>query len=595
MPLQIIKTVDSRQEFEATLKHGTFLVVDDYDTMRKVTANQLRQLGAGRIVEAVNGIEALKALARQQFTLVLSDWNMPIMNGLDLLLSIRSNPVLFRLPFVMVTADAERHRVTQAIQVGVSELLVKPYTSVRLAERLEHALKWVPRHNQPIDPVAVSQALGISLQGAGAAQAAKTAYKVDLIDLTGISSPAAPVTTVTAPAPKVAAPATPEAPEAPADVPDIALRPAAQAPERLTILVVDDTPDNLQLLSHLFKDEYRVRIAHNGPKALSICQSDTPPDLILLDIMMPDMDGFEVAKHLREHPSSESIPIIFVTALTDEAARMKGMELGAVDFVTKPIDPESLRVKVKNFMRYVNLHQQLQADYDGMMAAARLKEDVEHITRHDMKGPLAGVIGLVQSLAEDGKMDGNQIKQLRMVEEAALQVLNMVNLSTELFKIETGRFNLDARPVKILEILGRIVDMSRATYAEKHFNIFVDSDVPEGQEKPQVLGDAMFCYSLFQNLIKNACEAAPERSKILVKLQNQSPLRILIQNQGAVPADIRKNFFEKFVTKGKQDGTGLGTYSAKLLTEAQGGKIELAVSDEADTTSITVVLPRAGG
>jgi len=183
---------------------------------------------------------------------------------------------------------------------------------------------------------------------------------------------------------------------------------------------------------------------------------------------------------------------------------------------------------------------------------------------------------------------------LRMVEETALQVLNMINLSTELFKIETGRFKLDAKPVPILDILARSVDISRATYAEKHFNIFVDSEIPEGQEKPRALGDAMFCYSLFQNLIKNACEAAPGKSRILVKLQNQAPLRISIQNSGAVPAEIRNRFFEKFVTTGKQGGTGIGTYSAKLLTEAQGGKIELEVSDEANTTLVTVVLPRAG-
>lgn len=79
-------------------------------------------------------------------------------------------------------------------------------------------------------------------------------------------------------------------------------------------------------MSSLFKDEYRVKIAHNGEKALSICQSDTPPDLVLLDIMMPGMDGFEVAQHLRGHPSSEHIPIIFVTAMTGEDARLKGME-----------------------------------------------------------------------------------------------------------------------------------------------------------------------------------------------------------------------------------------------------------------------------
>jgi signal transduction histidine kinase len=346
------------------------------------------------------------------------------------------------------------------------------------------------------------------------------------------------------------------------------------------------------MLSHLLGDEYRVRIAHSGEKALEICQSDTPPDLVLLDIMMPGMDGFEVARRMREHPTSETIPVIFVTAMTGDDARLKGLELGAVDFVTKPIDPEILKPRVRNFMRYVKLHKQLQADFDGMLELARLREDVEHITRHDMKGPLSGVIGLVQALAEDTSTNRRQGEQLRMVEETALQLMDMINLSSELFKIETGRFKLDARPVKIGTILRRIVEISRTTFAEKHLTIVVDTDVPAGDEEPTLLGDDMFCYSIFQNLVKNACEAAPENSRVVVTLNNETPLRITIQNTGAVPADIRERFFDKFVTHGKQGGTGLGTYSARLLAEAQNGSVSLEVSDQDDQTTITVTLPR---
>jgi hypothetical protein len=362
-------------------------------------------------------------------------------------------------------------------------------------------------------------------------------------------------------------------------------------PGRPTILVVDDTPDNLLLVSHLFNDTYRVRIAHNGEKALHICQSNDPPDLVLLDIMMPDMDGFEVARLMREHPTSVSIPIIFITAMTGETERHRGMELGAVDFVTKPIDPDSLKLRVRNFMRYVELHKQLQANYDGMLELARLREQVENITRHDMKGSLAGVIGLVQTLAYDNSLNANQIGQLRMAEDTALQVLDMINLSSELFKIETGRFELDAQPVKIGDILKRIVEISQTTFAEKHLIISFDTDVPTGEALPQALGDAMFCYSLFQNLIKNACEAAPENSLVSVTLNNDSPLSVMIQNRGAVPAEIRDRFFGKFVTHGKQGGTGLGAYSAKMLTEAQNGSIALDVFDAGNQTTITVTLP----
>jgi PleD family two-component response regulator len=553
----------------ARMKQGAFLVVDDFDSMRKVTINQLKQLGATRIVEAANGAEAAKILAREPITMVLSDWNMPVMSGLELLLSVRANERLFTTPFLMITAEAERDRVQQAIHAGVSELLVKPYTAARFAERVERALDWKPRSNRPIDPAAAMAGTGLVIkQPVTAAPPASAAP--------GTAAPAPALTP--APMPATAAEAAPAV--------------ARSAGERPTILVVDDTPDNLHLLSQLFKEEYRVKISHNGEKALSICQGDAPPDLVLLDIMMPGMDGFEVAQKLRGHPSSEHIPIIFVTAMTGEDARLKGMELGAVDFVTKPIDPEALKVRVKNFMRYIELHRQLQADYDGMMDAARLKEDVEHITRHDMKGPLAGVIGLVQGLADAANLTDDQREQIRMVEETALQVLDMINLSAELYKIETGRFQLHAKTITVAQIVRRLAELARKTFAVKDLTIGVATPHGVGDEVLTAQGDAMLCYSMFQNLIKNACEAAPDNSTVTITLFNEAPLRIVIRNKGAVPAAIRERFFDKFVTHGKQSGTGLGTYSARLLVQAQKGDITLDVDDANNETSIAVTLPR---
>ena len=141
----------------------------------------------------------------------------------------------------------------------------------------------------------------------------------------------------------------------------------------------------------------------------------------------------------------------------------------------------------------------------------------------------------------------------------------------------------------------RIAEINRTTYAGKELTISVDADVPVGDEMPRSLGDAMLCYSLFQNLLKNACEAAPDNSKVSVNLYDETPLRIVIQNKGAVPADMRHRFFDKYATSGKQGGTGLGTYSAKLLTEAQHGSIALGVDDETNTTTITLTLPKASG
>jgi two-component system sensor histidine kinase/response regulator len=506
-----------------------FMIVDDYEAVRSVIAAQLHAIGATKIITANNGVEAMEILQRRHVDAVLSDWNMPLMSGLELLRSVRRDTRLYNLPFVLITAESERDRVQEAIACGVSGLLVKPYTTERLNTCIDKAVNWNPR----------------MLSVAETAQS---------------------------------------------DMSDTQIMRAAQCP---TILVVDDTADNLLLLSHLFKDEYRVRIAHKGEKALEICYSDNPPDLVLLDIMMPGMDGFEVARRMREHPNSEHIPVIFVTAMSGNDARLRGLELGAVDFITKPIDPEVLKPRVRNFMRYVQLYKQLQANYDGMLESARLREDVEHITRHDIKGPLAAALYLVQELASDKTMNSTQLEQLRMVEETSLQVLNMVNLSSELYKIETGRFHLDAKPVAIVDILRRIGASSRATFAEKHLTISIDTDVSLGEEIPQAMGDAMLCYSLLNNLIKNACEAAPQRSLVSVMLLNLDPLCVLIENTGTVPAEIRARFFDKYATSGKQDGNGLGTYSANLMAKAQGGFIDLHVSDETNKTTLTVTLQRA--
>jgi two-component system sensor histidine kinase/response regulator len=555
-------------ELASRMKAGTFLVVDDFDSMRKVTINQLKQLGCVKMVEASNGAEALKILNSRPITMVLSDWNMPVMSGLELLLHVRSDPKLFAIPFLMITAEAERDRVMQAIQAGVSELLVKPYTSGRFSERMEKSMNAKPRHKGPVNPAEAMAGSGVT------------------------------VNIKNAPAPAVEASAATAVPPAPTFAAAASAPAAAPAPkkkeERPTILVVDDTPDNLHLLASLFKDEYRVRIAHNGEKALTICHSDNPPDLILLDIMMPGMDGFEVAQALRGHPSSEHIPVIFVTALADEDSRLKGMELGAVDFVTKPIDPTALKVRVKNFMRYVELHSQLQADYDEMLAMERLKEDVETITRHDMKAPLAGVIGLIQALSEGNNLTADQKEMLQMAEETALQALDMINLSNELYKMETGRFVLKPAMVTVAQIVRRIAEIQRKSFAVKELTIAVATPHGVGDDTLVAIGDSMLCYSLFQNLLKNACEAAPDGTAITITIYPGSsgkPLRLTIDNKGAVPVQIRETFFDKFATAGKQGGTGIGTYSAKLLAEAQGGTIAMESSDETNSTRITITLP----
>jgi two-component system, sensor histidine kinase and response regulator len=515
-------------------KQTIFLVVDDYESMRNIIVKHLRSFGVlnTNILKAGNGVEAMEILKEKQVHFILSDWNMPVMSGIELLKAVRADDRLSHLPFVMITAEANREQIEDAIYSGISDLIIKPYTLERLQDRIIKALKL--KH----------QAGGI-------------------IRVKPFARPAME-----------------------------SVAPIAKELSRPSILAVDDTPDNLQMIVDLFGDEYQVRVANSGEKALEIIQSDKQPDLVLLDIMMPGIDGFTVFKQMREHPNSEHIPVIFVTAMTGEEAFLHGLKLGAIDFVTKPINPDVLKLRVRNFMRYVELNRRLQDDCDLMMEKAKLQDEVEHIVRHDIKGPLAGLIGIVQNLAGDSMLNKSQIKQLRSVEETALQAVNIINLSSELFKIETGSFRLNPQPVMIEEILRRIAEISRAAFSGKHLHIDIDTNVRDGDARLQTIGDPMFCYSLFHNLIKNACEAAPEDTAVNIKYFDEHPLKIYIRNEGIVPAAIRECFFDKYVTHGKKGGTGIGTYSAKLLAEAQHGKIEMTTSDSKNETAVIVTLPR---
>jgi hypothetical protein len=247
---------------------------------------------------------------------------------------------------------------------------------------------------------------------------------------------------------------------------------------------------------------------------------------------------------------------------------------------------------VRNFIQFVDMRRKLQADYDAMLDVARVRQDADNISRHDLKGALAGIVGMVQTLTDDNTLDPKHVAQLRLVQQTAEQAMNMVNLAGELYKIEMGQFKLKAVAVNVSEILHRIVDLFRSTFSDKRLTIEVDTDTPVGTESPQVLGDVMLCFSLFQNLLKNACEAAPTDTRVVVTLKDETPLRIVMTNNGVVPVELRGRFFEKFATSGKAGGSGIGTYSAQMLVKAQNGSLTMTTSDEQNSTTLIVTLPR---
>jgi chemotaxis protein methyltransferase CheR len=175
--------------------------------------------------------------------------------------------------------------------------------------------------------------------------------------------------------------------------------------EKATILVVDDTPENLTLMNSLLKDDYKVKVANNGEKALRIAASDSPPNLILLDIMMPGMDGYEVCRRLKSDPRTLNIPVIFLTARSDMEDEQKGLELGAVDYIIKPISPPIVMARIKNHLALKTLAESLrnQNTYLEREVAKRTAElvvarDEAETRKESAEGALAETIQLKEQL-----------------------------------------------------------------------------------------------------------------------------------------------------------------------------------------------------
>jgi len=357
-----------------------------------------------------------------------------------------------------------------------------------------------------------------------------------------------------------------------------------------TILLVDDTPDNISLLNGLLRDSYKTKIATNGEKALKIAFSDAPPDLILLDIMMPGMDGYEVCRRLKADDKTADIPVIFLTAKAQMEDEKKGLELGAVDYITKPISPPILLARVQTHLRLKEAADVLKRQNQLLLENASLREDVERITRHDLKTPLNPILSYPALMKNDDNLTEKQVKYINTIESSGRKMLNMINLSLDLYKMEQGTYEVKPENVDLIQVFNEIKEETRIRLKVKRLTIDTLIDgAPAGESDQFILnGEKLLLYSMLSNLFKNALEASPKKEKITVFLERGENPSVRIHNLGSVPDEIRGNFFDKYATAGKSGGTGLGTYSARLISETLGGQISLETS-EADGTAVHII------
>lgn len=364
------------------------------------------------------------------------------------------------------------------------------------------------------------------------------------------------------------------------------------------VLIVDDAPANIKILLPTLQPDFDISIATNGQQALQLAKSQKP-DLILLDIIMPEMDGYEVCRRLKADEQTRDIPVIFITAKDDEADEMTGLELGAVDYITKPFSPAIVHARTRTHLGLKKAREKIEHQNKKLIEATALREEVNRIMRHDLKTPLNAIIGFSNFLLANKKCsacDPDLVQTITIIHESGYRLLEMINSSLDLYKMEQGTYVLNPQSVDILSVIRKIEQAFLDRISHKKLHVTIQSAMPApnpvGAEPPfLVLGEELLCYSLLANLIKNAVEAAPRQSTITIQWERGGGMaHVAIHNQGAVPPEMVDRFFEKYTTSGKSGGTGLGTYSALLIAKVQHGTITMETSEERGTT-LRVSLP----
>ncbi|MBA6296428.1 hybrid sensor histidine kinase/response regulator [Colwellia sp. MB02u-9] len=352
--------------------------------------------------------------------------------------------------------------------------------------------------------------------------------------------------------------------------------------QKPTILVVDDESSNIDVAAGNLRDLYRVMAAKSGEHALKIVANNKYNiRLILLDIMMPKMDGYQVCKSLKDNEASASIPVIFLSAKALVEDIKYGFDLGAVDYITKPLNGDLLRARVATHIRLQQQKLDLSAQVATLKENAKLREDIEKITHHDLKAPLNNILFETYRLADK--------KAAKSINRAVNNVVNMVNNSLNVYKIEQGIYTLMPQATNLNLLIDDAINAISSISHDKKVHFVLNGFDSEYA----IMVEPLLCLSIFNNLIKNAVEASPVNHAITIALtHDNNDICFKLTNHGIIAKHLRSSLFEKYTSSNHSTGTGLGTYSAKLMTEVQHGEISFTIINEQQTQFI-VKLPAA--
>ncbi|MEZ5070251.1 MAG: hybrid sensor histidine kinase/response regulator [Bacteroidales bacterium] len=353
------------------------------------------------------------------------------------------------------------------------------------------------------------------------------------------------------------------------------------------VLVVDDSLKNLQLAGQILH-EYRcgLSFAKSGEDALKQMEKDKP-DLVLLDVMMPAMDGYEVCRRMKSDERFNGIPVIFLTARNQPEDLVKGFEAGGVDYIIKPFRREELLVRVRN-------HLQLSAAKEKIMTMNRSRDRLYSVIAHDIRSPLSGILQTIQTLASGhiSPQEEDFPDLLKALEDRTAQTMKLLTNLLEWTRVESSETELSTEVLSV----GELVTPALVLYLDdvRKKNIFMEEDL--GQDH-RVRGDADTLGTVFRNLISNAVKFTPEGGKIRIWSERHgSRIRIHVSDSGVgMPEKTLKAIFDEnkvITTPGTREekGSGLGLVIVKDFVKRNGGSLS-AFSSPDEGTWMVVDLP----
>ncbi|MBL8058190.1 MAG: response regulator [Anaerolineales bacterium] len=370
--------------------------------------------------------------------------------------------------------------------------------------------------------------------------------------------------------------------------------PPAEPPT--AVLVVDDEPRNLEVLTHILGTQgFQILTAEDGEEALDKARAALP-DVILLDVVMPQMDGFEVCRQLKADPATLYIPVALITALRGVRERTRGAEAGADEFISKPFDSVELLTRVRSLARIKRLYDQLRAANHALEQRVaertaelqralrelreldRLKSEFIANVSHELRTPLLHVKGTVTLLTDGalGTLTSEQMRGLHVAEEAAEQLERVVEDVIDFNEVH-GRV-LDLEPVPVAEACQSAYQALLPRIQRRHVNVRLA--VPS--ELPPVRADALALSRVIRHLLDNAVKFSPPDGLVQILAERRGEhIRISVQDQGpGIPPDERQRIFTLFYQSDgsstrRAGGMGLGLALVRKLLTAHGTQIEL--------------------